>query len=198
MNSAIEQHLQLASALRDRVELLDKIACALIDCLSGGGCVYLAGNGGSAADAQHIAAELVGRFKLDRPALAAVALTTDTSTLTAVGNDLGFERVFARQVEALVTDRDLFWALSVSGRSANIVSAARLARQRGARCIGFTSRSGGTLAELCHYSLMVPHTDSDRVQEIHQLAYHLVCARVEQAADDGRITPRGSSSNVST
>jgi D-sedoheptulose 7-phosphate isomerase len=178
----IDEHVQAAAALARTVPLLESMVQAIGVCLAGGGRVYLIGNGGSAADAQHIAAEFVGRFKLDRRALAAVALTTDTSTLTAVGNDFGGEVIFARQVEALVTDRDILWALSVSGSSPNILAAVRAARQRGARVIGFTSRRGAALAELCDLCLQVEHEQSDRVQEVHALAYHLICEQVELVA----------------
>lgn len=196
MKTGIKDHLKLAEALADQTQLMQDITDAAVGCINHGGCIYLAGNGGSAADAQHIAAELVGRFKVDRAALPAIALTTDTSTLTAVCNDLGAEQAFSRQVEALVTHRDIFWALSVSGSSPNVVRAAQTAKDRGATIIGFTSRLGDALAQLCDYCLKVDHDQSDRVQEIHQLAYHLICERIEQAAQDGTITPRGSSSQV--
>jgi len=180
MKQKIEEHVRVASALADSVPVLESMAEAISACFARGGCVYLIGNGGSAADAQHIAAEMLGRFKRERRALPAVALTTDTSTLTAVSNDLGGEVIFARQVEALVGSNDILWALSVSGTSPNIVAAVKVGRQRGARIIGFTSRRGHVLAELCHDCLMVDHDDSDRVQETHALAYHLICERVEQ------------------
>ena len=130
--------------------------------------------------AQHIAAELVGRFKQDRRALPAVALTTDTSILTAVSNDIGYEHCFARQVEALATARDVVWVLSVSGRSPNVLRAAEAAKRIGAFVIGFTSRTGGALPELCDLLLCADHESSDRVQEVHELAYHLICDRIER------------------
>jgi len=179
MKTRIEEHLQAASALAESIPLLERVAEKMLACFARGGHVYLLGNGGSAADAQHIAAELLGRFKVDRRALPAVALTTDTSTLTAVGNDLGGELIFSRQVEGLVTSNDLVWILSVSGRSPNVIAAAKAARRRGAGIVGFTGAGGHTLAEHCDYCLMAEHTDSDRVQEVHQLAYHLICERVE-------------------
>ena len=181
MRKQIEEHLVAAWALTNSIPLLEAVADAILACFARGGRVYVLGNGGSAADAQHIAAELLGRFKTDRRALPAVALTTDTSTLTAVCNDLGGEAIFARQVEGLVTSNDLVWVLSVSGRSPNIVAAAQAARARGARIVGFTGGGGHVLAEYCAQCLMVDHTDSDRVQEVHELAYHLVCERVEKS-----------------
>ena len=181
MESQIAEHVRVAEALKREIPLLEAIADRIGEVVRTGGRVYVLGNGGSAADAQHLAAELLGRFKRDRAALPAVALTTDTSTLTAVGNDLGFDRVFARQVEGLVRRGDLVWVLSVSGRSPNVVTAAAAARERGAVVVGFTSRKGAALAEQCDLCLRVDHEASDRVQEAHELAYHLVCDRVERA-----------------
>jgi D-sedoheptulose 7-phosphate isomerase len=175
----IDEHLRVASTIRGHAKLLERIADRIIACFKAGGRLYVLGNGGSAADAQHIAAELVGRFKKDRKALPAIALTTDTSALTAISNDLGFDNVFARQVEALVTPCDIVWALSVSGRSANVLAALRAARKIGAVVIGFTGKTGGAMAELCDLCLRIDHEQGDRVQEAHQLAYHLVCDAIE-------------------
>jgi D-sedoheptulose 7-phosphate isomerase len=176
---AIAEHLQVVEAMLAQVGLLERIADRLIACFSAGGRVYLLGNGGSAADAQHIAAELVGRFKRDRKPLPAIALTTDTSVLTAVSNDLEFADVFARQIGGLVTDRDLVWALSVSGRSPNVLRGLEAARRIGATRVGFTGRKGTVMTELCDLCFIAEHTASDRVQEAHQLAYHLICDRIE-------------------
>jgi len=159
---------------------LETIGQVICRALNDGGRVYLLGNGGSAADAQHIAAELVGRFKRERRALPAIALTTDTSSLLSIGNDYGFDHVFARQVEALVQTGDVVWALSTSGNSPNIIEAVRAARGRQAQVIGFTGRSGGKLKPLCDHCLCVDHEVSDRIQEMHQLAYHLICDFVER------------------
>lgn len=178
----IEAHLRTVEALRNEAPRLEAIAAAIVSALAAGRCIYTLGNGGSAADAQHIAAELVGRFKHpQRRALPAVALTTDTSNLTAIGNDFGFEEVFRRQVQALVRTGDVVWALSVSGRSPNVLLAATAAREQGAVVIGFTGTRGGALADLCDHCLVAAHADSDRVQEAHQLAYHIICGLVEQA-----------------
>ena len=179
MRAVAIEHIRVVEAAIGQVGLLEQIADRLIACFNVGGRVYLLGNGGSAADAQHIAAELVGRFKKDRKALPAIALTTDTSILTAVSNDFSFEHVFSRQVEALVTSHDIVWALSVSGRSPNVLCALRAAKKLGATVIGFTSRSGGEMAELCDLCFRVDHDHSDRVQEVHQLAYHLICDRID-------------------
>ncbi len=176
----IAAHVQAAEALRDYTGLLEQAVRLIVDTFKAGRRVYVLGNGGSAADAQHIAAELVGRFKQhDRPALQAMALTTDTSALTAISNDYGFEEVFARQIEALVREGDVVWALSVSGSSPNIIKAVKAAKQQAAKVIGFTGKEGTELQALCDICLMAEHTDSDRVQEVHQLAYHIVCGLIE-------------------
>ena len=172
----------MVEAAIGQVGLLESIADRLIACFEAGGRVYLLGNGGSAADAQHIAAELVGRFKRDRKALPAIALTTDTSILTAISNDIGFNQIFSRQIEALVTSRDIVWALSVSGRSPDVIHAIKAAQKLSATIIGFTGNSVGGIgmADLCDLCFRVDHKDSDRVQEVHQLAYHLICDRVDR------------------
>ena len=177
--SGLDDHRRLAEELHGRIGLLREITRALTTAIEGGHVVYLLGNGGSAADAQHIAAELVGRFKLERRALPAVALTTDTSSLLSISNDYGFGHVFTRQVEALVRAGDVVWALSTSGDSPNVVEAIHVAQAREAIVIGFTGRTGGKLKPLCDYCLCVNHKASDRIQEVHQVAYHLICEAVE-------------------
>jgi len=177
----LREHLDTLSGLASAGQTLNTIVSAIVAALREGRRVYLLGNGGSAADAQHIAAELVCRFRVLRRPLPAIALTTDTSTLTAIGNDLGYDRLFARQLEALVQPGDIVWALSTSGNSPNVIEAVRLARQRKAVVIGFTGTPGGQLADLCDHPLRVPHTRADRIQEAHQLAYHYICECVEHA-----------------
>ena len=174
------EHQRVVTAALEYANLFERIADRIITCFQEGGKLLVLGNGGSAADAQHIAAELVGRFKHDRKALPTVALTTDTSILTAVANDVGVETLFARQIEALATKQDVIWALSVSGRSPNVLRALRQGKAVGAHIIGFTGRNGQTMRELCDQCFMVDHDMSDRVQEVHQLAYHVVCDRIEQ------------------
>jgi len=183
MENAIDAHVQAVTSLRRDLPLLSNIAAAIIDAFRARRRLYVFGNGGSAADSQHIAAELLGRFKRDRRALPATALTVDTSTLTAVGNDLGFENVFKRQVEALVSPGDVVWALSVSGASPNVLAALAQAKKQGAFIVGFTSRRGVEMTRLCDLCLLADaDADAgDRVQEVHEIAYHLVCERVEAA-----------------
>lgn len=181
MLDTIQLHKKVLADLE--ANCLDDIAGAaklLIDCIAGGGCIYTCGNGGSAADAQHITAELVGRFVRDRKGLPAVALTTDTSILTSVSNDYGFENVFVRQVEALVDNRDVLWAFSTSGASRNILGAAKLAKQQGAKVLAFTGKKESPLQKLSDCCICIEGPTAT-VQEIHQLAYHILCDLVEEA-----------------
>lgn len=149
--------------------------------LRSGNKLMFAGNGGSAADAQHWAGELVSRFYYDRPGLAAIALTTDSSILTAIGNDYGYDYTFARQVEALGREGDVFIAISTSGNSPNIIRAAESARERGISVVGFTGASGGKLAALCDICFRIPSSETPRIQEGHEFVGHLLCALIEAA-----------------
>jgi D-sedoheptulose 7-phosphate isomerase len=162
------------------VEVIEHMAALLCDCVRNNGCVYLCGNGGSAADAQHIAGEFVGRFEKDRRAFAAVALSTDTSVITAVANDYAYEDIFSRQMEALAHKGDLLWAFSTSGASKNVLKAVQVAKDRGIPIISFTGRKASPLEAISDCCLCVAHSSSARSQEIHQLAYHILCALVEQ------------------
>ena len=154
---------------------------ACIDCLQQGGKILLAGNGGSAADAQHIAGEFVSRFAFDRPGLPAIALTTDSSILTAIGNDYGYEKLFTRQVQAHGNKGDIFIGYSTSGKSPNVLRAFVEARERGLICIGFTGNRGGAMLELCDHVLAVPSSDTPKIQEGHLVLGHILCGLVERA-----------------
>jgi D-sedoheptulose 7-phosphate isomerase len=158
-----------------------KTADVIIAALKGGHKILIVGNGGSAADAQHIAAEIVGRYKQDRPAYAAIALTTDTSALTAISNDYGFDWVFARQVEGLGRRGDVLVALSTSGRSQNILKALRTARELGLATIGFTGSQGEAMGALCDDLLVAPSDDTPIIQQIHLAIGHAICEEIEQA-----------------
>jgi len=185
----VREHTEAVARLDDsHIAAIAAAAELLNECLDAARTVYICGNGGSAADAQHIACELVGRFLRERRALPAVALSTDTSILTAVANDYGFEPVFARQVEALVRHGDVLWALSTSGNSRNVIAAAEIARRQGGRVLGFVGGDGGKLAEMADVCFLAPTSGSFAVQQIHQIAYHLVCELVEAHAlgDEGR------------
>lgn len=142
--------------------------------------MLFAGNGGSAADAQHLAGEMVSRFNYDRPGLAAFALTTDTSVLTAIGNDYGYEKLFSRQVDAVGVAGDVFIGLSTSGRSPNILAALATARAKGLVTVGFTGRSGGDMAALCDHCIHVPSDETPRIQEGHIVVGHTICALIER------------------
>jgi D-sedoheptulose 7-phosphate isomerase len=168
------------TAERDAEALAD-IAQVLAEALGGGQKLLLCGNGGSAADAQHVATELVARYKRERPALPAIALGTDVTLLTAMSNDYSFERVFARQIEALGASGDVLWAFSTSGTSPNVLAAARTARERGMTIIGFTGSGGAQLEAEADYCLRVDSNDTPRIQEVHMAAAHVICDLVEQA-----------------
>ncbi len=174
--AALERTAQDA-ALRATVR---GIAADLVAALRSGNKLLIIGNGGSAADAQHIAAEIVGRYKQERPAFAAIALTTDTSALTAIANDYWFEQVFARQVEGLGQRGDVLLALSTSGRSPNILAALRAARARGLVTIGFTGTRGEALRAYCDHLLVAPSDDTAVVQQIHLTIAHAICEEIEQ------------------
>ncbi len=157
------------------------IARAVTDALKAGNKLLLIGNGGSAADAQHIAAEIVGRYKQERPGWAAIALTTDTSALTAIANDYGFEQIFARQVQGLAKRGDVLFALSTSGRSPNILAALKVARDLGVTTIGFTGTKGESLRASCDHLFIAPTDDTPVIQQVHMMAMHAICDEVEQA-----------------
>lgn len=185
MHELVEQHIQdhqrvvaKLAALAPQVARLGDI-CARA--LAAGQRILLCGNGGSAADAQHIAAELVGRFVADRRALPAIALTTDTSALTAIANDYGYAAVFARQIEALGEPGDVLIAISTSGNSANVVSAVNTAKARGLTVMGLLGGNGGQLRDLCDHSLVVPSATTARIQECHIMVGHMLCDLVETA-----------------
>jgi len=178
---AIETHKKMTADFeKDSVELVAAIAEAIISALRQGGTVYLCGNGGSAADAQHIAGELMGRFTRQRQALAAVALSTDTSILTGIANDYSYEKVFARQAEALVRKGDILWAFSTSGASANVIAAVQVAREKGARVIAFTGKNDSKLEHMVDICFCADAESTARSQEIHQLAYHIICDLVDR------------------
>lgn len=163
------------------LETLEATSLACIACLQSGGKILLAGNGGSAADAQHIAGEFVSRFAFDRPGLPAIALTTDSSILTAIGNDYGYEKLFARQIQALGNKGDVFIGYSTSGKSPNVLLAFEEARERGLLCIGLTGNRGGPMKELCNHVLEVPSSDTPKIQEGHLVLGHILCGVVENA-----------------
>lgn len=166
---------------RDLSPLIAELVTLLEETFTKGGKLLVMGNGGSAADAQHFVAEIVGRFRMERKALPAIALSTDTSILTAIGNDYGFDRVFRRQVEALAVPGDLVVGISTSGNSPNVLQALELAREKGCRTAGLLGRDGGTIKAVCDLALVVPSSDTPRVQEGHITIIHIVCDLLEKA-----------------
>jgi D-sedoheptulose 7-phosphate isomerase len=179
IDQALADHLAAVAEVAELVPQIATLAERLKACLDEGGKIVLMGNGGSAADCQHIAAELVGRFKRERGGLAALAMTTDTSILTSVGNDYGFEHVFARQVGALCGPNDVLIGISTSGNSGNVVRAVEEGRRLGIYCVGLLGGSGGKLAGLCDFALVAPSSDTPRIQEIHILIGHILCELLE-------------------
>ena len=178
------EHLKVAqtmSGLTDRVEIATQLC---INSLKNGGKILIFGNGGSAADAQHIAAEMVGRYKVERKGLPAIALTTDTSALTSIGNDYGFNHVFDRQVEALANKGDVVIGISTGGSSDNVISALKLAKEMGCKTIGFSGRDGGEMNTVCDVNLIVPAEDTPRIQEMHIVIGHTICHLIDQAFKD--------------
>ena len=164
---------------------LHAIAKDIVKALRAGKKLLLAGNGGSAADAQHIAAEIVGRYKLERPAWAAIALTTDTSALTAISNDYSYEEVFARQVQGLGHSGDVLLGLTTSGRSPNILAALKVAREKGMVTVGFTGAKGETMRTFCDHILIAPTEDTPVIQQIHLMFAHGICDQIEHALANG-------------
>ncbi len=177
LKESIEVKTELLS---NSVETISKIASISINALRNGHSLYLMGNGGSAADAQHISGELVGRYKKDRKALPVLALTTDTSVLTAISNDYGNDLCFERQVEAFVRNGDVVFGLSTSGNSKNIINAIKLAGKMEAKTIGFTGRDGGRLKDCVDICLMVPSSETPRIQECHITVGHILCSIIEK------------------
>jgi D-sedoheptulose 7-phosphate isomerase len=178
----IRAHRKIVTELEESgLETISSIAEAIVKALKKGATVYICGNGGSAADAQHIAAELVNRFESNRKALPAVALTTDSSVITSIANDDCYENIFARQAEALVRKGDVFWAISTSGSSPNVLAAVKVARRRGALVIALTGRKNSHVERLADICFCADSVSAARSQEIHQLAYHIICKLVEQS-----------------
>ncbi len=177
----IHAHLESAQKMESLAEDLQKAAQMAINTLKNGGKILLCGNGGSAADSQHIAAELTGRYKKERKGLCAIALTTDTSALTAIGNDYGYDFVFSKQVEPLARSEDLLLGISTSGNSKNVLNALQVAREMGCQTLGFSGREGGEMRNLCDVLLISPSNDTPRIQEMHILMGHILCDLIERA-----------------
>lgn len=186
LTEMIQKELQahketIEQTIETMITPIQKAATLMVTTLKNGNKILLVGNGGSAADAQHIAAELTGRYKSERRGLPAIALTTDTSALTAIANDYGYGRVFDRQVEALASKGDLLIGISTSGNSANIISAFNVAKELGCTTLGMSGKSGGEMNDVCDLNLIIPSNDTPRIQEMHILIGHILCQAVDDA-----------------
>lgn len=177
----IAAHQAVFEALRTQEEIVNAMGAAIVLSLKNNGCIFTAGNGGSAADAQHFAAELTGRFVAERRPLAGCALTVDTSALTAIANDYGYDEVFARQLSGLARAGDVFVGISTSGNSPNVLRALEAAKARGVITLGLTGRGGGKMRQACHHCLVVPSDITANIQEAHIFIIHHLCALVDDA-----------------
>jgi len=185
-NNYIKKHIECSIEIKQQVlrdesllALLDEVAVLCVDTFKSGNKIILAGNGGSAADAQHIAAEFVSRFRFDRPGLPSLSLSTDTSMLTAIGNDYGYDKLFSRQLEANGKPGDVFIGISTSGNSKNIIDALNVAKDLGIVSVGMTGGTGGLIRDNCNYLLLVPSNSTALIQEVHIMLGHIICGYVE-------------------
>tara|TARA_B110000008_G_scaffold217812_1_gene217479 strand:+ start:739 stop:1314 length:576 start_codon:yes stop_codon:yes gene_type:complete len=173
-------HIAISKTTLENVSgAIENAALMCIDCLNKGGKIILFGNGGSAADAQHIAAELVGRYKNERKALSAISLSTDTSNLTSIGNDFGYDAVFERQVEALAKADDVIIGISTGGTSINVIKGINAAKNIGCHTIGFSGKGGGEFNQICNLNIIVPSNETPRIQEMHILIGHTICQLID-------------------
>lgn len=182
IQNVLDEQINNLNNLKDNdyCNVIEEIVNMITASMKNGGKILIAGNGGSAADAQHFAAEIVGRFVLERKGYPAIALTTDTSILTAVGNDYGYETIFSRQVEGLGNEGDVFIGISTSGNSKNVIEAIKVAKEKGLKVVGLTGKDGGKMKDLCDVSLVLNYSETARVQEHHLMSYHLICEFVEK------------------
>jgi len=180
----INSHLEVTNSMHHLTEEIIKSTQLCIDSFKGGGKILIFGNGGSASDAQHIAAELIGRYKVERKGLPVIAITTDTSVITSIGNDFGYEHVFDRQIEALANKGDVAIGISTSGRSKNVINALKLASKLNCNTIGFSGQDGGEMNTICNINLAVPSKNTPRIQEMHILIGHTICHLIDQEFKD--------------
>jgi len=180
LSAQIEESIQVHQAIREMIPLLEEIAHQIVQTFQNNGRVFFCGNGGSAADAQHWAAEPSGRFFKDRPSLPAIALTVNTSEITAIGNDYGYEYVFSRPLSGLGQEGDLLVGISTSGNSANVVEAVKMAKHKQIKTVAFTGETGGKLRYLADWCVQMPSQNVARIQEGHELCGHLICGLVER------------------
>ena len=181
INFEFNDHIKVShETLKNNKKLILLAAKTIIDSLKNNGKILLFGNGGSAADAQHIAAEMIGRYKVERKGLPAIALTTDSSSLTAIGNDFGYQHLFNRQIEALANEGDVVIGISTSGTSENVINALQLASKLSCVTIGLSGKDGGEMSKICHTNLIAPSDDTPRIQEMHIVIGHIICHLIDQ------------------
>lgn len=182
MKKIIEEKKKILDALEASgyLDVVGQVAEEMVTCLKNGNKIILAGNGGSAADAQHFAGEVVGRFMMERKALAAVSLCVDPSVMTCIGNDYGYDAVFERQLQGIGREGDVFIAISTSGNSKNLINAVSLAKKMNMKSVGFLGKNGGKLKDMCDYALVVPSDSTPRIQEIHTFTVHILCEFIER------------------
>ena len=180
IKNEFNEHIKVANSIYCLTDAIAISAQLCIDCLKSGGKILLFGNGGSAADAQHLAAELIGRYKVERKSLPAIALTTDTSALTSIGNDYGYSDLFCRQVEGLANKGDVAIGISTSGKSINVINALKVASKLDCNTIGFSGQDGGEMNKICNINLAVPSKDTPRIQEMHIVIGHTICHLIDQ------------------
>ena len=180
INTIFDDSIDVITKSKNLSEKLNQSAIKIISCLKNNGKVVLFGNGGSAADAQHMAAELIGRFKIERESISAIALTTDTSVITSIGNDYDFDKIFSRQCESLVNENDVVIAISTSGNSDNVINGVLKSKEKGSFVIGLTGNSGGKLKSSADILLDVPSDDTARIQESHRVIIHSLCELIEK------------------
>ena len=182
INELIDAKIQLLNTLKgsEYMETVENAADCMVNCIRNGNKIILAGNGGSAADAQHFAGEIVGRFMMERKSIPALSLCVDPSVMTCIGNDYGYDMVFARQMEGLGQAGDVLVAISTSGNSENIIKAIETAKKKQIKVVGFLGKGGGKIADMCDYALIVPSDDTPRIQEIHTFTVHLMCEYIEK------------------
>ena len=180
INTIFDDSIEVITKSKNLSEKLNQSTIKIISCLKNNGKVILFGNGGSAADAQHMAAELIGRFKIERESISAIALTTDTSVITSIGNDYDFNKIFSRQCESLVNENDVVIAISTSGNSDNVINGVLKAKEKGSFVIGLTGNSGGKLKSSADILLDVPSDDTGRIQEGHRVIIHSLCELIEK------------------
>lgn len=183
LSKQVKESYEVKKSILDNKELMNliqEVSNKAVEIYKNGNKTLIAGNGGSAADAQHIAGEFVSKFYFDRPGLASIALTTDTSIITAIGNDYGYEKIFSRQIEANGISGDMFIGISTSGNSTNVLEALKACKEKGIVTVGLTGQKGGKMNELCDYCIKVPSNETPRIQESHILVGHIICAVVEE------------------